>query len=171
LNHPSYFEDWTRSTFFSGKEYPMFTKMTKTAAVFILAAVLLVACASASSVNQPQSTQPPTSAPQIANPASQNCVKQGGIEVTHTRGDGSQYGVCVFQDNQQCEEWALYRGECPLGGVKITGYVTEAGTFCGISGGLYTVTGNNGQADEQGTCKLPSGATCDASAFFEGKCP
>jgi putative hemolysin len=157
--------------FFAGEEYAMSPKMTKAAAVFTLAAVLLVACSSAGSINQSQPTQPSNNSPQIANPAAQNCIKLGGTDVTHTRGDGSQYGVCVFQDNQQCEEWALYRGECPVGGVKITGYVTEAGRFCAISGGLYTVTGNSSQADEQGSCKLPNSATCDATAFFEGKCP
>jgi hypothetical protein len=32
--------------------------------------------------------------------------------------------VCVFGDNRQCEEWALMRGQCPAGGIRVTGYVT-----------------------------------------------
>jgi putative hemolysin len=31
-----------------------------------------------------------------------------------------QYGVCFFEDNRQCEEWALLRGDCPVGGKKVT---------------------------------------------------
>ena len=34
---------------------------------------------------------------------------------------GGTYGVCVFKDNKQCEEWALFREECPLGGVEVGG--------------------------------------------------
>ena len=58
----------------------------------------------------------------LANPASQNCVAKGGKLQIEERGDGGQIGVCYFEDNLQCEEWALMRGECPVGGVKVTGY-------------------------------------------------
>ncbi|MEZ4583733.1 MAG: hypothetical protein R3A10_19215 [Caldilineaceae bacterium] len=51
----------------------------------------------------------------------------------------------------QCEEWALMRGECPDGGVKVTGYATDAARFCAITGGEYTVTDESGD-QEQGTC-------------------
>jgi putative hemolysin len=76
---------------------------------------------------------------QLANPASQNCVKQGGTLKIERRPDGGQYGVCVFTDNYQCEEWALFRGECPKNGLRVTGYVTPAGRYCAITGGRYTV--------------------------------
>jgi putative hemolysin len=62
------------------------------------------------------------------------------------------------------------RGECPAGGVKVTGYVTEAARFCAITGGEYAVTGKSGVADEQGTCKLPGGVTCDAWEYYKGTC-
>jgi predicted metal-dependent phosphoesterase TrpH len=39
--------------------------------------------------------------------------------------DGGEYGICVFEDNRQCEEWALFRGECPAGGRKATGIPVE----------------------------------------------
>ena len=146
----------------------MFQRMSKTMIVVLLAAMLLVACSSAGS-QDPSKTEP-TNASGIANPASENCIKQGGTEKTMTRSDGSQYGICIFQENMQCEEWALFRGECPVGGVDISSYVTEASKFCAISGGLYTVTANSAQSDEQGSCKLPNGNTCDAAAYFEGKC-
>jgi putative hemolysin len=110
----------------------------------------------------------------IANPASQNCVDQGGTLTVEERGDGGQFGVCTFEGseghNMQCEEWALMRGECPVGGVKVTGYATPAGRYCAITGGTYAVTGNSGQADEQGTCTLPGGVQCGATEFYNGRC-
>ena len=86
------------------------------------------------------------------------------------RGDGGQYGICTFEDNRQCEEWALLRGDCPVGGIKVTGYVTPAATYCAITGGTYAATGNSGQADEQGTCTFKDGAQCDAWDYYNGKC-
>ena len=45
---------------------------------------------------QPAPTQPPATAQQpagqIANPASENCIKHGGTLSIQTRGDGGQYG-------------------------------------------------------------------------------
>lgn len=106
----------------------------------------------------------------LPNPASVNCSEQGGTLQIESRPDGGQFGVCYFEDNRQCEEWALLRGECPAGGVRVTGYVTEAGRFCAISGGEYTVT-QEGDADtEQGTCTLPDDSVCDARAYYEGSC-
>jgi putative hemolysin len=102
----------------------------------------------------------------VANLASENCVKQGGTLSILERGDGGQFGVCTFEDNQQCEEWALMRGDCPVGGVKVTGYVTPAATYCAITGGTYAVTGNSGAGDEQGTCTLPDGTECDAWDYY-----
>ncbi|MCA0303429.1 MAG: DUF333 domain-containing protein [Proteobacteria bacterium] len=106
----------------------------------------------------------------MANPASVNCVQKGGTLRLETGGDGGQYGVCVFADNRQCEEWAMMRGQCPVGGVRVTGYVTQAARFCAIRGGRYTVTANDSRPDEQGSCALPEGKTCDAVAYHAGRC-
>lgn len=117
---------------------------------------------------QPTPTQKP--AGQIANPASENCAKQGGTLAIQKRGDGGEYGVCMFEDNRQCEEWAMLRGECPVGGIKITGYVTPAAQYCAITGGEYQVTGNSSTDQEQGTCTFKNGQTCDAWDYFAGNC-
>ena len=53
---------------------------------------------------------------QLANPASVYCVEQGGTLDIRTDDSGGQYGVCVFKDGSECEEWAFYRGECKPGG-------------------------------------------------------
>ncbi len=107
----------------------------------------------------------------MANPASVNCEKQGGKVQIEERADGGQYGVCYFEDNRQCEEWALLRGQCPVGGVKVTGYTTPAATYCAITGGTYTATGNSGQPNEAGTCALPGGTQCDVWSYYQGACP
>lgn len=115
---------------------------------------------------------PPTATPssQLSNPASENCLQQGGTLVMQQRGDGGEYGVCLFEDNRQCEEWALLRGECPVGGLKITGYVTPAAQYCAITGGTYQITGNSNTDQEQGTCTFKNGATCDVWDYYNGKC-
>lgn len=54
----------------------------------------------------------------LANPASVYCQEQGGTLEIRTGADGGQYGVCVFADGSECEEWAFFRGECSPGGVS-----------------------------------------------------
>jgi Tol biopolymer transport system component/putative hemolysin len=107
---------------------------------------------------------------QLANPASENCIEQGGTVSIQTRSDGGQYGICLFEDNRQCEEWALLRGDCPVGGLKVTGYVTPAAVYCAITGGEYAITGNSGAENEQGTCTFNDGSQCDAWEYYDGKC-
>lgn len=106
----------------------------------------------------------------LANPASVNCVQKGGTVKIETAPGGGQYGVCVFADNRQCEEWAMMRGRCPVGGLRVTGYVTPAARFCAITGGRYAVTANDNRPDEQGSCALPEGKLCDAVAYHAGRC-
>ncbi len=118
-------------------------------------------------ISQEEAAETPT---QIANPASQNCIEQGGMLTIEERGDGGQFGVCYFEDNRQCEEWALLRGDCPVGGLKVTGYVTPAARYCAITGGSYAITGNSGADDEQGTCTLPGGGQCEAWDYYNGAC-
>lgn len=46
----------------------------------------------------------------IPNPAAENCEEKGyGYEIR--TGAKGEYGVCTYA-GQECEEWALYRGEC-----------------------------------------------------------
>lgn len=99
----------------------------------------------------------------IANPATTHCAKEGGVSRIITKQDGSQYGLCYFDDNRACEEWAMFRGECKVGGVKTTGYDTEAQMFCAWSGGRT-------QAVEGAMCELPSGKVCNAEAYYSGVC-
>lgn len=44
----------------------------------------------------------------MANPASVYCVQQGG-ELEIREGEGGQYGVCIFPDGRECDEWEFFR--------------------------------------------------------------
>ena len=101
----------------------------------------------------------------MPNPASGNCLEKGGELIIQTRGDGGQYGICLFEDNRQCDEWALFRGECPVGGVKITGYDTPEQVYCAIQGGKVIVN-----QSKTGQCVFSNASFCPLSEFFNGKC-
>jgi putative hemolysin len=75
--------------------------------LLLLIALALVAC-------QTPVAEQPTEEPGMPNPASVYCKEQGGtIEIRSTE-DG-QYGVCIFPDGSECDEWAFFRGECKPG--------------------------------------------------------
>jgi putative hemolysin len=57
----------------------------------------------------------PTNQAALPNPASVYCEQQGGKIEIRTDSDGGQYGVCLFQDGSECDEWAYFRGECEAG--------------------------------------------------------
>ncbi len=99
---------------------------------------------------------------QLPNPASVNCVEKGGRLAIAKRGDDGEYGVCIFEDNRQCEEWALLRGACPIGGLKVTGYITPEGTYCAIQGGKVL--------DNERVCELKNGQRCLTKNLFNGQC-
>jgi len=51
----------------------------------------------------------------FGNPTTQYCVDNGGSSEIRTNPDGSQYGVCVFSDGSECDEWEFFREECQPG--------------------------------------------------------
>jgi len=95
-----------------------------------LSTIVLGACAgtppvvpTATPVEQPTKSAPveqPTKTPEepaagMPNPASVYCEEQGGTLQIRTDAQGGQYGVCVFEDGSECDEWAFFRGECKPG--------------------------------------------------------
>ena len=73
-----------------------------------LAALPLVQC------TRPAPSQEPVIG--LPNPASVYCQEQGGKSEIRTDAAGNQYGVCIFADGSECDEWAFFRGECAPGG-------------------------------------------------------
>jgi len=49
----------------------------------------------------------------MPNPASVHCENSGGTLVLQTQEDGGVFGLCTLPGGAVCEEWALFRGECP----------------------------------------------------------
>ncbi len=76
--------------------------LLRTLSLTALPVILLGACAP-----QPQEVMTPRVG--MPNPASVHCTRSGGRLEIRTSADGGQYGVCVFNDGRQCEEWALFR--------------------------------------------------------------
>lgn len=101
----------------------------------------------------------------MANPASTNCLEKGGT-IDIRKNKNGEYGVCLFEDNRQCEEWALLHGECPSNGAKITGLENEAEIYCVITGGQL-----QGLDTETPMCKRIDGTLCNAQANLDGDCP
>lgn len=98
----------------------------------------------------------------VANPASVYCQKSGGKSELRSLPGGGQYGVCVFGNGNICEEWALYNGECPVGGLLVSGYRDEAQVYCAITGGRVM--------ESKGACSFLDGSSCSAKLYFEGSC-
>lgn len=75
--------------------------------------LVLTACATPppTGTGQTQPATAPTSA-NMPNPASVFCEEQGNRLEIRTAADGSQTGVCIFPDGNECDEWAYLRGEC-----------------------------------------------------------
>ena len=48
----------------------------------------------------------------IGSAASLKCLASGGSIELRTV-NGKQYGICVFADETECEEWVYFRNECP----------------------------------------------------------
>jgi putative hemolysin len=53
--------------------------------------------------------------PNMANPASKNCVAKGGRLEIRSDAQGNESGVCVFPDGSSCDEWAFMDGKCQPG--------------------------------------------------------
>jgi putative hemolysin len=49
----------------------------------------------------------------IANPASVNCLDLGGRLEMRTAESGGEYALCHLPNGTVCEEWVLFRKECP----------------------------------------------------------
>jgi len=48
----------------------------------------------------------------VANPASTYCAEnKGELEIKEDE-DGGQYGICIFENGKECEEWAFFKGDC-----------------------------------------------------------
>ncbi len=93
-----------------------FTRQWPALVVLLLLPTMLSACFGIRQEVTPPAPQP-AETPLIGmpNPASVYCEEHEGRLEIRTAADGGQYGVCVFADGSECDEWAYYRGECAPG--------------------------------------------------------
>ena len=81
---------------------------------FALVAIMTVATLTLAGCEKANNT-PVEQESKIANPASVYCEENGGTLKIETAEDGSQGGICLFDDGSYCEEWSYYRQECKPG--------------------------------------------------------
>jgi putative hemolysin len=98
----------------------------------------------------------------LPNPASQYCIEKGGKLEMRKDAKGGIHGICIFPGNLQCEEWAMFRGECPLGGIDVKGFSTPGAVTCAVKGGKVL--------ENETKCQLPSGKICQTEDLYQGTC-
>lgn len=97
----------------------------------------------------------------LSNPASEFCLEKGGIWKTWNNSVGEK-GICYFSEVRQCEEWAMFRGECPIGGADLSAHLNnKANQYCLMVGGHIV-----GSED----CSLPNGTICNILELYRGIC-
>ncbi len=139
-------------------------RLTTTLITLSLVALLLGACVPAPA---PSAPPPQATSAAIANPASQNCVKQGGtLEIRDET--GGQVGYCIFADGSECEEWAFFRGECVPGKATSAAIANPASQNCVKQGGTLEIRDETG--GQVGYCIFADGSECEEWAFFRGEC-
>jgi putative hemolysin len=79
--------------------------------IFLVATLFLISYVSAIGITSGAIENKSGEQTSLANPASVYCKSSGYVLQIRTSGSG-QYGICVFPDGNECEEWAFYRGEC-----------------------------------------------------------
>ena len=116
----------------------------------------------------PRRPRPPCSAPTRLPSAA---VNKGGTLPPERGQRGRRYGVCGLYDNCRCEEWAPLRGRVPDRWHPVDGVLRRRPRATAPSPAERYACGRatSGASDEQGTCTLPGGKTCDADAGLPGE--
>jgi putative hemolysin len=109
----------------------------------LVLSVVLSGCGPGTAQPTESPTVPPTGGNVgLANPASVYCEDQGYTLEMRVDENG-QYGVCIFPDGSECEEWAFYRGECSPG----AGFAAAGQTVVGWFGNVVS-TPDDAQFDD-----------------------
>jgi putative hemolysin len=104
----------------------------------------------------------------MPNTASVYCVEQGGTLDIRSDAEGNQYGVCVFTDGSECDEWAYYHGECAPG-EDAAGLPNPASAYCEEQGGTVEIR-SDAEGNQYGFCVFADGSECDEWAYYRGEC-
>ena len=120
----------------------------------------------------------PDDALDMPNPASVYCEAQGGRLEFRQDSSGGTYGVCIFEDGTECEEWSYYRDQCKPGdmeeapepqGGSGSQLANPAAVHCEEKGGQVEMR-QDSSGGTYGVCIFEDGSECDEWAFFRGEC-
>jgi putative hemolysin len=89
----------------------------------------------------------------LANPASVYCEGLG-YELELRSDEAGSFGICMFPDGTECEEWDFLAGRCG-----------QQHSYCAQEG--YELLKGDSNI---GTCNFPDGSSCGELDFFEGRC-
>jgi len=98
----------------------------------------------------------------VPDPAAVYCKDQGYNLETRNNANG-QYGVCIFEDGSECDEWLFFTGQCG-----------QEHSFCEKNGGkISTVDSCNKwySAPACAVCKIPGDGECYEWDYLNGDCP
>jgi len=109
---------------------------------------------------------PAAAQPGLPNPASVYCEEQGGTLDIRTD-DAGAVGYCIFDDGSECEEWALYHGECFPAAAQ-PALPNPASVHCEEQGGTLDIRTDD--AGAIGYCLFDDGSECEEWAFYRGDC-
>jgi putative hemolysin len=90
----------------------------------------------------------------LANPASVYCEELGYTNEARQDDSGAMYGVCIFPDGSECEEWDFMAGRCG-----------QERSFCVQQG--YEPREESGN---MASCVFPDGSSCPEYEFLLGDC-
>ena len=153
--------------------------MKKHLSVSVIVMILLaLAACQPTTENNPEPTPEPTEEPAgMPNPASVYCEEQGG-QLELREDENGSYGVCIFDDGSECDEWAFYRGECRPGKDSEqpatesepvdVGMANPAAEYCNEQGYQLEIRSNDSGA--YGVCIFDDGSECDEWEYWRGEC-
>ena len=99
---------------------------------------------------------------QIANPASKYCIEKGGKLDIRKDAAGNEFGMCVFPNGRECEEWALMRGQCSAEvpadkGANLASYASKTYGFSLTYPNTWSLADQAANGDQPAQIKLTRG--------------
>lgn len=119
-------------------------------AVIVMLAVGLSGCGT----SKKEPANQPTAGAALANPASVYCEGLG-YELELRTDDTGSYGVCIFPDGSECDEWDFIAGRCG-----------QEHSYCVQQGFVLEAEAES----NIGKCVFTDGSSCMELDYFEGRC-
>jgi putative hemolysin len=119
-----------------------------------LVMIVIVVGTSGCGTSKEEPTSQPSGAPGLANPASVYCEGLGYTLDLRTDDSGS-YGVCIFPDGSECDEWDFLAGRCG-----------QEYSYCEQHGFILEAE----EGSNIGSCVFTDGSSCMELDYFEGRC-